>query len=499
MKVHNLTLTVLLLSLVGESIGKIDSANLMFSDRRELFLDDYLIERYENIRFKLGEPQSAGVVLSADKPWEGKFLTYVTVVKDETRYRMYYRGSNEIKNGLTEAVTCYAESDDGIHWVKPSLGIHHVNGTWDNNVIMAKNPQKSTENFTVLYDDREGIPEEERYKAIGGHTANAYPKTHQGTFRYTSADGINWRRFDKDTTGLFNQYPMDSHNILTWVPAEQVYAIYLRTGSDDKPGDEKLGKGYRTIARSVSKDFVHWSEPEKMSFGDVEMQHLYTNATQPYFRAPQLLVAMPLRINLNKQALPKHELDRYDVDESQQMHISDASLMVTRGGTVYNWKFLETFVRPGSSPMNWGSRSNMPAAGLYQTSDREMSFYVTRGYGTPNVHVERMTLRLDGFASLSAGHTMGEAVTKPLVILSDSLSINFATSAFGFVKVVLLDEDGDEIDGFGSDDAQELIGDLIDKGVAWKSGRPLRELKGKTIRLKFILKDADLYSIYIAD
>lgn len=141
----------------------------------------------------------------------------------------------------------------------------------------------------------------------------------------------------------------------------------------------------------------------------------------------------------------------------------------------------------------------MPAAGLYQTSDREMSFYVTRGYGTPNVHVERMTLRLDGFASLSAGHTMGEAVTKPLVILSDSLSINFATSAFGFVKVVLLDEDGDEIDGFGSDDAQELIGDLIDKGVAWKSGRPLRELKGKTIRLKFILKDADLYSIYIAD
>ncbi|RQP17401.1 MAG: hypothetical protein EAS52_08860, partial [Parapedobacter sp.] len=360
-------------------------------------------------------------------------------------------------------------------------------------------PQKSTENFMVLYDRRKDIPKEERYKAIGGHTANAFPKAYQGTFRYVSADGIHWKRFNKDTTGLFNQYPMDSHNVLTWLPSEQVYAIYLRVGSEDKIGDERLGKGFRTIAKSVSDDFIQWSEPQKMIFGRSEMQHLYTNSTQPYFRAPHILIAMPMRINLNKQALSSAELAANGIDKSQQAHISDAVLMTSRGGYSYERMYMESFIRPGSNSINWGGRSNMPASGLYQTSDQEMSFYVTRGYGTPNVYIERMTLRLDGFSSLSASYKIGDAVTKPLIVLSDSLYINFATSAFGFVKVVLLDEAGNEINGFGKDDAVELIGDAIDKPVVWKNGRLMSELLGKKIRLKFILKDADLYSFYIAD
>ncbi len=470
-----------------------------FKNRRELFIDDYIIANRTNTCYKLGVPRSAGIAISADKPWEGKFLTYASIIKDDSLYRMYYRGSNEIKDGLTEAVTCYAESKDGIHWIKPSLSIYQINGSWNNNVIMVKNPQKSTENFMVLYDRRKDIPKEERYKAIGGHTANAFPKAYQGTFRYVSADGIHWKRFNKDTTGLFNQYPMDSHNVLTWLPSEQVYAIYLRVGSEDKIGDERLGKGFRTIAKSVSDDFIQWSEPQKMIFGRSEMQHLYTNSTQPYFRAPHILIAMPMRINLNKQALSSAELAANGIDKSQQAHISDAVLMTSRGGYSYERMYMESFIRPGSNSINWGGRSNMPASGLYQTSDQEMSFYVTRGYGTPNVYIERMTLRLDGFSSLSASYKIGDAVTKPLIVLSDSLYINFATSAFGFVKVVLLDEAGNEINGFGKDDAVELIGDAIDKPVVWKNGRLMSELLGKKIRLKFILKDADLYSFYIAD
>jgi hypothetical protein len=41
----------------------------------------------------------------------------------------------------------------------------------------------------------------------------------------------------------------------------------------------------------------------------------------------------------------------------------------------------------------------------------------------------------------------------------------------------------------------KLVGDQIDRSVAWKSGTDVSALAGKTIRLRFAMKDADLYAI----
>lgn len=459
-------------------------------NKRELFVDKYLIDKAVNIEHRLQTPIPMGPVMEFDKPWEGKFSAYVTVLYAEGLYRMYYRGIASDNRPLAE-MTCYAISADGVLWSKPNLGLFEVNGTKDNNVVLLGSDLQTSHNLHVFYDGREGIPVEERYKAVGGTSSNQSRK-HKGLYRYTSPDGIHWKL--QDSTAMFTGYAMDSQNILTWLPDEQCYAIYLRTWTEDRPGDAKLLKGIRTVSRSTSKDFVHWTEPQPMTFGETALEDLYTNATQPYFRAPHILTALPFRFTPNSKVLSDEELIDYGLDKTMWQGVSDAVLMSSRGGTSYDRTFLESFVRPGSNAYNWAARSNMPASGIVQTGPDEMSIYVTRAYGADNVYLERLKLRLDGFASLKAGFQEGYVVTKPLVLNGNFIDLNFSTSSVGYVKVVLTDEFGKEIPGFGEQDANKMIGDKIDAQVAWSSGSSISSLRNKTVRIKFILKDADVFA-----
>src|SRR5690554_5727073 len=89
---------------------------------RELFIDNFFIDQLSNIEIKLHPPIDKGIVLNFDKPWEGPFSGYVTIIKDNDTYRAYYRGSQGGRDGNNNEVTCYAESKDGIQWYKPNLG-----------------------------------------------------------------------------------------------------------------------------------------------------------------------------------------------------------------------------------------------------------------------------------------------------------------------------------------------------------------------------------------
>jgi hypothetical protein len=401
----------------------------------------------------------------------------------------------ESGNGPSGEVGCYAESKGGITWKKPHVAVVEIKEATAHNVVIRGTLQQSSHNFSVMIDDRPGVPVAYRYKAVGGVASSL--RQARGLYRYVSADGIHWSRF-ADTTALFRDgYGMDSQNVLVWLPGEQQYAIYLRTWTGDKPGDTKLLKGVRTIARSVSKDFIHWSEPVVMNFGDTPGENLYTNATHPYFRAPQILIAMPFRFSPASRVLTDAEMKANGIDPSMWKGVSDAVLLSSRGGNVYERKFMESFVRPGLNQQNWAARSTIPALGVIPTGKNEISFFVTRAYGTSNIHLERMVLRTDGFASLHAGYTEGYMVTKPLVLKGTVLQLNYSTSSIGYVKLMLLDEAGNELPGFGAADAAAICGDLIDATIQWKSGRSIKELANKTVRIKFVIRDADIYSFGI--
>jgi len=473
---------------------------VILKNRRELFVDDFMVQKTNGVDYRLGVPQPAGTALKFDQPWEGRWGAYVSVIRDEKKFVMYYRGGfGATKN---EDITCYAESGDGVHWVRPNLGMFEVKGSKENNVVMPMGePTWATHNFSVHYDTRPGVPADERYKAVGGGAGNTpllkFSGLVRGLYRFVSADGKNWRRLPGEP--LFVDYALDSQNILTWLPAENCFAIYLRTWTGDKKGVKFDYKSIRTIARSTSADFAAWSEPQRMTFDQGPVEDLYTNTTQPYFRAPHILIAMPFRFVRDRQVLDEATLNKYDIEKSMWKGVSDAVLMTSRGGTHYQRKFMESFVRPGIDPASWAARSNMPALGVIQTGHNEMSFFIVRGYSSNEARIERMALRLDGFASLHAGYVEGQALTRPVKLDGSLFTMNASTSASGYVKTVVLDESGAEIAGFGAADAVELVGDGVDLTVAWKGKRQLSELRGRVVQLKFLLRDADLYSFAVLD
>ncbi len=109
--------------------------------------------------------------------------------------------------------------------------------------------------------------------------------------------------------------------------------------------------------------------------------------------------------------------------------------------------------------------------------------------------MRRYSLRLDGFASVRAGVKEGELLTKPFTFAGDALEINFSTSAGGGLRFELQNSDGTALPGFALADCQEQIGNELDRVVTWKSGTSLKELVGKPVRMRVVLRDADFFSL----
>jgi len=233
--------------------------------------------------------------------------------------------------------------------------------------------------------------------------------------------------------------------------------------------------------------------------GPAPIEHLYTNQTHPYFRAPHIYVAIAARFMPGRQVLTDAQAAAIGVHPKYFKDTSDAVFMTTRPGVpgrsgIYDRTFLEGFIRGGIGAQNWVSRTNYPALNVVSTGPSEMSVYVNQDYAQPTAHLRRYSMRLDGFSSIAAGYAGGEMTTRPLTFSGSRLTINFATSAAGGIRIELQDGDGKAIPGFALGDCREQIGNEIGRHVAWKGGDDVSALAGKAIRMRVALKDADLFS-----
>lgn len=476
------TFLALFLILLGTIVfGAEEAAGIIRLDsQRELFIDHHLIERMDQTRLVLHAPREEGIAFKFDQRWEGAFCGYCTIIKDGDIFRAYYRGlPDAAKDSSRVETTCCAESRDGIHWEKPELSFYTVYGVSKNNVILA-DAAPVTHNFSPFLDTRPGVPAAQRYKALGGTGKS-------GLIAYVSPDGLQWTRLQEEavfTDGLF-----DSQNVSFWSTSENCYICYFRTWTRDGYN------GFRSVSRTTSEDFVHWTKAEQMNFGNRPLEHIYTNQTHPYFRAPHIYLSIAARFMPNRQVLTDEQAKQLDVNPKYFKDCSDAVFMTSRGGNLYDRTFMSSFIRPGIGPQNWVSRSNYPALNVVQTSPVELSIYVNQDYAQPTAHLRRYSLRLDGFASVSAAYEGGEVLTKLLIFRGEKLVLNFATSAAGEIKVEIQNENGQPIPGFSFNDANPQIGNEIERVVTWKKGSDVSAFAGKPVRLRFVMKDADLYAL----
>lgn len=460
-----LTLLIIQLSISAEMVVR------DISSRWELFIDDWLVDRRENLSFKLHHPLAKEVAITFDEPWEGNSCAYVTVFEDEGIFRMYYRGADyDQKTGKPThpEFTCYAESKDGINWTKPELGLFEFNGSKKNNIVWQG---IGTHNFTPFKDKNPNSPPDARYKALGIGEG--------GLYAFKSSDGINWQLMSNEpviTEGAF-----DSQNLAFWDELKGCYVEFHR----------EFNEGYRDIMTCTSGDFLNWTKPRFLDYGDAPREHLYTNAIIPYFRAPHIYLGFPMRFFPDRQK---------DVPGG----LSDGVFMTSRDGMHWH-RWLEAFIRPGPMPERWVHRNNMTAWGILITKSslpgapNELSIYSSEGYSEGYLRAQcrlrRFTLRMDGFVSIQAGYQEGELITHPLKFDGKELLINYSTSAGGRILVEILDEGGNPIPGYSLNECIEIYGDEIEGVVHWKNGSDVSKLSGQVLRLRFVLKDADLYAL----
>lgn len=91
------------------------------------------------------------------------------------------------------------------------------------------------------------------------------------------------------------------------------------------------------------------------------------------------------------------------------------------------------------------------------------------------------SMRLDGFASVSAPYEKGEMITKSILVTGKQLVLNNATSANGSIQVELQTVEGESIPGFTLHECKLLEGDSIDRVVEWETTAGLSALAGQAV------------------
>jgi len=461
---------------------------LSLGSQRELFVDRYLIETTSGVELQLHHPMPKEMVMHHDKPWEGNDCIFYTIFRDGPIIRMYYTATTNEPSTLPahDVFIAYAESQDGVHWVRPDLEQFEFNGSKKNNIIWAS---PKLDNWSCFKDPNPAASPEARYK--GFHNVE------KGLMAVKSSDGIHWSHLsDKPvlTDGAF-----DSLNLAFWNAERGVYRAYYRD----------LRNGLRDIKTATSQDFIHWTPGVWLEYPGAATEQLYTNNVIPYYRAPQLYLGFPTRY-LDRgwsdamRALPElaDREARSNVSRRYGTALTDGLLMSSRDGSVFH-RWPEAFIRPGLRYSdNWVYGDNYQNWGLIETKSDlpggpdDLSIYVTEHHWRGAYsNLRRFTLRVDGFVSVNAPAKGGEFTTRPLTFIGKQLEMNFSTSVAGSVRVEIQDADGKPIPGYGLKDCPEIFGDNLERIVSWKGGSDVNPLAGKPVRLRFVMTDADLYSI----
>jgi hypothetical protein len=514
--------TVALGVVAGAARGVVPSAQAETTDetqvidigtRRELFIDTFLIDRMEGKAVqRLHHPVPREVALVHDEPWEGTGSGYHSVFQDGDKYRMYYKawhldvsdaGVNTNRHPL---FCCYAESDDGIHWRKPDLGLHAFQGSKKNNIVITSGKRGPLNidagHPAVFKDENPNASPDARYKAI---VRSSGPS---GLLPLKSPDGIHFTPMTEAPI-LGGLGAFDSQNLAFWDPTLGKYRAYWRIFTAGTTTDKVWQPaGYRAIRTATSDDLIHWDKHRDLTYEDSPPEQLYTNQIKPYHRAPHILIGLPVRYidrgwSDSMRALPerKHRELRSAASQRYGTANTEGLLMSSRDGVLFK-RWNEAFLRPGMErPNTWHYGQQYIAWHLVETKSalagaaNELSLYASESYWTgKGSAVRRYTLRLDGFVSLSAPMSGGEVITKAVTFSGSKLTMNFASSAAGSVRVEIQDSNGKPVEGYALSDCPDHFGDTVERVVRWKNGSDIGQLAGRTVRLRFVLKDADLYS-----
>lgn len=498
---------------------KADRDRLVVGWGKQLLADPRVVESMRGVHMVMNPPYQTGEeIVTRDTWWEqkpgGMIGGYSTIMRDNATFRLWYQFDHRYEpwtnaSGAGQSVL-YAESEDGVRFNKPALGLHEFYGGTENNVVIPGYVQGGH----VWIDPN--APAEQRYRSQGngqGHIPF-----------YGSPDGIHWQETHRVVleSAITGSRKVDGRTNIHWDVELGRYVMFTRLfypAAKETPKGSGIYRGHRAVRRLESDDLVHWdNERLVLTHDDIDLDaHSVDLPDQPpvdynyatVFRYPDehglwfMLVTCywhwydrrPEGIVLNSG---------YNLGPNA----NDIRLLVSTDGEQFDWLGNRApFLRLGPEG-RFDSRMLQEMAYPIPVGDELWLYYAGRNveHGPPPSNIpdpaalepkeaiSRAIMRLDGFVSADVEYTGGELITSPLVFEGDRLLLNLDTSGGGEIKVELQDEKGGPVEGYTLKDARPLNGNAVDMPARWNGGSNVDALAGRPVRLRFVMNDCKLYA-----
>lgn len=479
------------------------------SERTLLFVDDHDIlyrPGTERALRPLDRSPINPVVVDKQTPWELD-LAWCSTYRDPASglYQLWYQAFTDGKaqERTHRCMICYAESEDGVNWIKPNLGLFVYNGVTENNVVMLGNGGYSDRYAASVVVDPADPDPNKRYKmahydfCIDEDEGREYP----GLTVAFSPDGIHWTKYPKapllrtSYSGFDRPVPFRGEPGEEWTiplsisdamdaiydPRAGAFVIYHKMWIDRPDG---MINWKHAMGRTVSQDFIHWSRPELVLAPDefdpewVEFHHspafFYNDC---YFALLQIL------------------------NRAVRGGIMDCELAISRDGIHWQRPFRSPFFLPMTQNGEFDSGSILTNATPIFLEDEVRYYYGGYSQGatgdTPGELVTGIglaTMPRDRFAGIRPVKQIGQ-VTLRRTDLTDvsAITVN-ADAARGSVRVEILDADGYRIQGFTREDAIAISGDGLRHPVLWRE-HDLADLPDGEYMLRLHLDQADVFAV----
>jgi len=459
------------------------------ADPRELsatpriFVDFRDVERRENITHQYHQAEKYGdhSVLRQEAPWEQHPGLTASVIHDQAEgiFKAWYMAGFYAPG--TGHVQCLAYSQDGIHWERPELGLHEALGSKRNNIVIPASYHEGQDHFETMLKDPADPDPERRYKAIGW-SSHDWDGPLSGIYTAFSADGLHWRHTPEP---VFHFHPRpgtadlgpvgDAQSMMVDI-RKQRYAAFLRGGAS------------RLV--SWSADFVSWTPPRPFLTALHDQEGLYNNTGFVY--GDQYL---GLLTHFDKGPLAQTQTLRLlsSRDGESWARLPGDSLIPL--GQIGAWDRFQLLLT-GAPPIRVGGRLFIYYRGTARRHNKVPAEYDPRiapDQDPRTMAIGLATLRVDGFASVSASFDGGRLTTTLLRSSSDELALNLKAD-YGRVLVECLDEEDRVLPGYGKEDCVPLQVDAVEARVQWREKGNLKLLRERPFKLRFYLYNARLYS-----
>lgn len=468
---------------------------------RQLFVDDFLISEtdlipvYHTPDFYAGnpvlEPTESWENTTEGAPYAAPFSDGIWYDEKDGKYKMWYlAGAGSIhKQDKQTFYTGYAESADGHHWVKPSLEL--VKGTC---LVDTANRDAAT-----IWLDRKEKDPSKRFKMFNVERRPT-DRRWQFILKY-SPDGIHW------SEGVAQSGDLYDRSSVFYNPFRDVWCLSMRYGTkvssrsrsylEAKDPETAVSMAHRVRKGVPDKNVVFWftpddKEPHHPNFPEVD-PGIYNFDCIPYesimlgqyavWQGPENNVCGDLGIQKRNEICLGYSRDGFHF--SRPSHVPFMANDTTDGA--WNWGNMQSV---GGVPLIVGDSL------YFYCSGRRLNNIMWDSYTSTGL----AKLRRDGFVSIKAGKDEGSLTTEPLSFDGKYLFVNADVNGKkSQLAVEILDASGNPIEGYTKKECNSLRNiDSTKSMITWKNHEDLSGFADRPIKIRFYLKDGDLYSFWIS-